>query len=46
MSNEVCNIELMFDLPNELVICPPTPNDGDLHKALYNSIEQLIFQNI
>lgn len=46
MSNKVCNIELMFDLPDELVIGPPTPNDGDLHKALYHSIEKIIFENI
>lgn len=46
MSNKMHNIELMFDLPYELVICPPTPNVDDLHKALYSSIEKLIFENI
>ncbi len=44
--NPVDNVELEFELPYVLLECQPIINDGDLHKALCDRIEQLIFDKI
>ncbi len=44
--NPTDNMKLEYELPKKLVMCPLIINDGDLHKALCDRIEQIIFDKI